>query len=124
MHSPQSESIDAYIKIFPKNVQAVLKKMRAVIREASPRAEETIKYRMPTYTLQGKNLVHFAAFRNHIGFYPTPSPITAFKKELSRYETAKGSIKFPLDKPIPFGLVKKIVKFRVRERIANLKAKA
>ena len=89
--------------------------MRQTIRKAAPEAEEAIAYHMPTFKLNGKNLVHFAAFKNHIGFYPTPSGIEAFIKELSSYKGAKGSVQFPLDKPIPYDLVKKIVIFRVKE---------
>ena len=109
-----SASIDEYIAGFPKDIQELLEKLRATIRKAAPGAEETINYAIPTFTLKG-NLVHFAAFKNHIGFYPAPSGIEAFKKELSVYEGAKGSIKFPIDKPLPLGLVSQIVKFRVKE---------
>jgi uncharacterized protein YdhG (YjbR/CyaY superfamily) len=107
-------TIDEYIAVFPKDVQEILEKLRVTIREAAPEAKETISYAIPTFTLKG-NLVHFAAFKNHIGFYPAPSGIEAFKKELSVYEGAKGSIKFPIDKPLPLGLITKIVKFRVNE---------
>ena len=108
------KNIDEYISAFPNNVQEILEKIRTTIRKAAPDAEETISYQMPTFTLKG-NLVHFAAFKNHIGFYPAPSGIEAFKKELSVYEGAKGSIKFPIDKPLPLALVSQIVKFRVKE---------
>jgi uncharacterized protein YdhG (YjbR/CyaY superfamily) len=90
--------------------------MRQTIREAAPGATEAISYRMPTFKLNG-NLVHFAAFKNHIGFYPTPSAIERFKEELSPYKWAKGSVQFPLDKPVPYALVKKIVTFRVKENL-------
>lgn len=110
----QLKTIDEYIAIFPKNVQDILEKLRRVIRESAPEAEETINYGIPTFKLNG-NLVHFAAFKNHIGFYPTPSAIVAFKKELAPYKQAKGSVQFPIDKPIPFDLVKKIVDYRVKE---------
>lgn len=109
-----SASIDEYIAGFPKDIQELLEKLRVTIRKAAPGAEETINYAIPTFTLKG-NLVHFAAFKNHIGFYPAPSGIEAFKKELSVYEGAKGSIKFPIDKPLPLALVSQIVKFRVKE---------
>ena len=109
-----SASIDEYIAGFPKNIQELLEKLRVTIKKAAPGAEETINYAIPTFTLKG-NLVHFAAFKDHIGFYPAPSGIDAFKKELSVYEGAKGSIKFPIDKPLPLGLVSQIVKFRVKE---------
>jgi uncharacterized protein YdhG (YjbR/CyaY superfamily) len=108
------KNIDEYIKSFPPNIQAPLEKMRQTIHEAVPDALEAISYQMPTFKLNG-NLVHFAAFRNHIGFYPAPSGIESFKKELAQYVTGKGTIQFPLDKPIPFDLVEKVVKFRVKE---------
>ena len=109
-------TIDEYIKTFPMDTQVILEKMCQTIRKAAPQAEETISYCMPTFRLNG-NLVHFAAFKHHIGFYPTPSAILKFKKELSLYKFAKGSIQFPLGKPIPFALVKKIVAFRVKENL-------
>ena len=109
-------SVDEYIAAFPKNVQDILQKLRRVIRESAPKAEEAISYGIPTFKLNG-NLVHFAAFKNHLGFYPTPSAITAFKKGLSPYKQAKGSVQFPWDKPIPFDLVKKIVAYRVKENL-------
>jgi uncharacterized protein YdhG (YjbR/CyaY superfamily) len=115
-------TIDDYIAGFPPDVQAILQKIRAIIRKAAPQAEETIKYQMPTFTLHG-NLVHFAAFKNHIGFYPVPTGIEAFKKELSAYKGAKGSVQFPLDQPIPYGLISKIVQFRVKENLAKAAAK-
>jgi uncharacterized protein YdhG (YjbR/CyaY superfamily) len=108
--------MDEYIVAFPKNVQDILQSLRRVIRESAPQAEEAISYGIPTFKLKG-NLVHFAAFKNHVGFYPTPSAITAFKKELAPYKQARGSVQFPIDKPLPLGLVKKIVKFRVREHL-------
>lgn len=114
MESPKT--IDEYISVFPKNIQEILKKIRATIQKAAPDAEETINYQMPTFTLKG-NLVHFAAFKNHIGFYPTPTGIEKFKKELSSYKGAKGSVQFPLDKPIPYSLIGKIVTFRVKENL-------
>jgi uncharacterized protein YdhG (YjbR/CyaY superfamily) len=110
----QFKTIDEYIKTYPEEVQSILEKMRQVIREAAPEAEEAISYQIPTFKLNG-NLVHFAAYKNHIGFYPTSSGIEAFKKELSLYKGAKGSVQFPIDKPIPYDLVKKIVIFRVIE---------
>jgi uncharacterized protein YdhG (YjbR/CyaY superfamily) len=112
------KTIDEYIKTFPEDVQNILKKMRATIREAAPDAEEAISYQIPTFRLNG-NLVHFAAYKNHIGFYPAPSGIEAFKKELSPYKGAKGSVQFPIDKPVPYDLVKKIVLFRVKENHKN-----
>ena len=115
-------TIDEYIAGFPREVQEILEKIRKTIRAAAPDAEETISYQMPTFTLKG-NLVHFAAFKKHIGFYPTPTGIAKFKKELSVYEGAKGSVRFPLDKPIPFALISRIVKFRVKENLARAEAK-
>jgi len=117
-----SNGIDEHIAKFPKEVQVILEKVRATIQKAAPNAEETINYGIPTFTLEG-NLVHFAGFKNHIGFYPTPSGIEKFKKELSIYEGAKGSVKFPLDKPIPYALIGRIVKFRVTENMAKAAAK-
>ncbi|MBI5352893.1 MAG: DUF1801 domain-containing protein [Chloroflexi bacterium] len=99
---------------FPKDIQKILEEVRAVIKAAAPDAVEKISYQMPTFFLNG-NLVHFAAFKKHVGFYPTPSGIEAFKKELSIYEGAKGSVQFPLDKPMPLKLISRIVKFRVAE---------
>ena len=117
-----SPKIDAYIAAFPEDVQEILKKIRSTIQNAAPDAEETINYGIPTFTLKG-NLVHFAGFKKHIGFYPTPTGIEKFKKELSVYEGAKGSVQFPLDKPIPYGLISKIVKFRVKENLERAAAK-
>ena len=111
-------NIDEYIAGFPNDIQKILKKIRATIRKAAPQAKETIKYQMPTFTLEG-NLVHFAAFKNHIGFYPTPSGIEEFQQELSGYDGAKGTIRFPLDKPIPYELISKIVAFRVKRNLAK-----
>lgn len=108
------QTIDEYIKSFPKNVQKILEQVRQAIKKSAPEAQETINYQIPTFKLNG-NLVHFAAFKNHIGFYPAPSGLKAFKKELSDYKSSKGSVQFPLDKPIPLSLIKKIVKFRVKE---------
>lgn len=108
-------TIDEYVKTFPEDVQGILEKMRQTIRKAAPDAVEAISYPMPTFKLNGKNLVHFAAFKNHVGFYPIPSGIEAFKKELSPYKQGKGSVQFPIDKPIPYDLVKKIVIFRAKE---------
>ena len=116
MKSNPTQTIDEYISGFPKDIQKILQEMRKTIRTAAPDAEETINYAIPTFKLNG-NLVHFAAFKNHIGFYPAPSGIDAFKKELSAYEGAKGSVKFPLDQPMPLGLITRIVKFRVKENM-------
>jgi uncharacterized protein YdhG (YjbR/CyaY superfamily) len=116
-------SIDEYIASFPKDIQKILEEMRATIRAAAPEGEEKISYQMPTFFLKG-NLVHFAAHTNHIGFYPTPSGIEAFKKELSIYEGAKGSVQFPLEKPLPLKLVSKIVKYRAAENLKKAVSKS
>ncbi|RJP47709.1 MAG: hypothetical protein C4583_16290 [Anaerolineaceae bacterium] len=116
-------TIDEYIVTFPKDIQVVLQKIRATIRKAAPQAEEAISYQMPTFKLHG-NLVHFAAFKSHIGFYPVPSGIEKFKKELSAYKGAKGSVQFPLDRPIPYALIAKIVKFRVMENLEKAKTRS
>ncbi len=113
-------NIDDYIDGFPRETQLILEKLRLTIRKAAPEAKETINYGIPTFTLKG-NLVHFAGFKNHVGFYPTPSGIEAFKKELSVYEGAKGSVKFPISELLPFDLVTKIVEFRVKECIEKAK---
>ena len=117
-----NNTIDEYISGFPDDIQTLLQQIRVTIREAAPEAEEAIKYAMPTFVLNG-NLVHFAAFKNHIGFYPVPSGIEAFKKELSVYKGAKGSVQFPLDQPMPLELITKIVKFRVSENMKKAKTK-
>lgn len=115
-------TIDEYIALFPPEVQAILARLRQIVREAAPEASEAIKYQMPTFVLNG-NLVHFAAFKNHIGFYPVPSGIEAFKEELSKYEGGKGSVQFPLNQPIPYDLIARIVAFRVQENRAKKTAK-
>jgi uncharacterized protein YdhG (YjbR/CyaY superfamily) len=122
MKAALAANIDEYIAGFPKEVQDILEKLRVTIKKAAPDAKETINYAIPTFTLEG-NLVHFAAFKNHIGFYPAPSGIVAFKKELSVYEGAKGSVQFPMDKPLPLSLITKIVKFRVTENLEKAKQK-
>lgn len=108
------KNIDEYIAGFPPEVQEILQKIRLTIRKAAPKAEEAISYMIPTFKLHG-NLVHFAAYKKHIGFYPAPRGNEAFKEELSAYEGGKGTVQFPLDKPIPYALIRKIVKFRVQE---------
>lgn len=108
------KDVDNYIADFPEDVREILAKLRKLIREAAPQAEEMIKYGVPTFRLNG-NLVHYAAYKKHIGFYPTPSGINAFEKDLEPYELSKGTVRFPLDKPIPYELIEKIVKFRVKE---------
>ena len=122
MKTATPTNIEDYIASFPPGVRESLQKMRAVIREAAPDAEETMKYRMPTFVLGG-NLVHFAAFANHLGFYPTPSAIEAFSSELKGYVSAKGSVQFPLTRPVPYALIKKMVQFRVKEARAKMAAR-
>jgi uncharacterized protein YdhG (YjbR/CyaY superfamily) len=116
-------SIDEYIASFPEEIQSILEELRAAIRAAAPGAVEKISYQMPAFALKG-NLVYFAAHKNHIGFYPAPRGIEAFKQETSQYETGKGTLQFPLDKPLPLELIGRIVKFRVAENLkkAGLKA--
>ena len=109
-------SIDEYIATFPEDVQKILQELRSTIKASAPDAEEKISYQMPTFFLIG-NLVHFAAYKNHVGFYPTPSGIEKFQQELSKYEGAKGSVKFPIDQPLPLPLIQKIVEFRVLENL-------
>lgn len=108
------QNIDDYIANFPEDVQKVLEQVRVTIQKAAPQAEEAISYQMPTFKLNG-NLVHFAAWKNHIGFYPTPSGTKEFQKEIAKYVFAKGSIQFPLNEPMPLALITKIVNFRVKE---------
>ena len=116
-------TIDEYIAGFPSDVQEILQKIRRTIHEAAPEAQEKISYQMPTFYLKG-NLVHFAAFKEHIGFYPVPTGIEKFKKELSVYKQGKGSVQFPLDQPMPYDLITRIVKFRVKENSAKPAAKS
>jgi uncharacterized protein YdhG (YjbR/CyaY superfamily) len=111
----QYSTIDEYIASFPPDVQQKLREMRTVIRRAAPDAEEAIRYGIPTFRLDGSNLVHFAAFKNHIGFYPTPSVIEKFRKELSSYTLSKGTVQFPLNGPVPSDMVERFVRFRVQE---------
>ena len=111
----KSKTIDEYIESFPENVQDILEKLRDTVRKAAPGAAESISYHMPTFKLDKKKLVYFSAWKNHIGFYSIPVGDAAFRKELSPYSGEKGSLRFPMDKPIPYDLVKKIVMFRMRE---------
>ncbi|MBE0539058.1 MAG: DUF1801 domain-containing protein [Ignavibacterium sp.] len=113
------KSVDEYIKTFPADIQKILKQVSQTIKKAAPEAEETINYQIPTFKLNG-NLVHFAAFKNHIGFYPAPSGLKAFQKELSDYKSSKGPVQFPIDKPIPLALIIKIVKYRVKENLGEI----
>ena len=116
------QTIDDYIGLFPDDVQAILQQIRQTIHEAAPEATEAISYQMPTFKLHG-NLVHFGGFKNHIGFYPVPSGMEAFKDELAAYPQGKGSVQFPLNRPIPYDLISRIVKYRVGEALAQAKAK-
>jgi len=116
-------SIDEYIAAFPEEIQKILEELRAIIKAAAPEAQEKISYQMPAFALKG-NLVYFAAYKKHIGFYPTSSGIQAFKNELSPYEGAKGTVRFPIDKPLPLDLIRKIVKFRVTENLRKAEIKA
>jgi uncharacterized protein YdhG (YjbR/CyaY superfamily) len=117
------KTIDEYIAAFPPDVQQILQTIRETVQAAAPEATEAISYQMPTFKLHG-NLVHFATWKQHIGFYPVPSGIEKFKKELAQYAQAKGSAQFPLDQPMPLDLITRIVQFRVAENTANAAAKA
>jgi len=116
-------NMDEYIAGFSNDVQEILEQIRMTIRKAAPDAEETISYLIPAFTLKGKYLVYFAAYKKHIGLYPAPRGNEKFKKELSVYEGGKGTVRFPLDKPIPFGLISRIVKFRAKENLERAEAK-
>jgi uncharacterized protein YdhG (YjbR/CyaY superfamily) len=113
--APKSETIDQYILGFPHEIQTLLNQVRAAIHKAVPKAEETISYRIPAFRLAEGTLVYFAAFKQHIGFYPTPSGMQQFKNELSSYETSKGAVRFPFERPIPYALVGRIARFRAQE---------
>jgi uncharacterized protein YdhG (YjbR/CyaY superfamily) len=115
-------TIDEYIAGFPEDIQVILQKIRLTIREAAPDAVEVISYQMPTFKL-GRNLVHFAAHKAHIGFYPAPSGIEEFEQKLAPYIAGKGTVRFPLDQPIPYDLIREIVVFRVKENLARAKKK-
>jgi uncharacterized protein YdhG (YjbR/CyaY superfamily) len=119
---PVASTIDEYIAGFPPEIQAILQQVRATIHAAAPEATETISYQMPTFALHG-NLVHFAAFKHHIGFYPTPSGTAQFQQALAPYKGGKGSVRFPLDQPIPYELITEIVRFRAAENLAKAAAK-
>jgi uncharacterized protein YdhG (YjbR/CyaY superfamily) len=118
----KTNTIDEFIALYPIDVQEILKKVRATIKKAAPAAVETITYGIPTFVLKG-NLVHFSAYKNHIGFYPTSSGIARFKDELTVYKTSRGTVQFPLDKPIPYDLISKIVTFRVKENLEKAEVK-
>ena len=115
-HKTGFNSIDEYIATFPADIQKLLQEVRTTIKAAAPEAEEKISYQMPTFFLNG-NLVHFAAFKNHIGFYPAPTGMEAFAQDLAQYKGAKGSVQFPLNKPMPLDLITRIVKYRVTENL-------
>lgn len=121
MTTEKPTNIDEYIAGFPKETQIILEKMRTTIKKLVPESEETISYGMPAFKLHGKALVYFAGYKHHIGFYATPTGHKEFKKELSIYKQGKGSVQFPLDKPMPYDLIKRIVKFRVAENNQKLK---
>lgn len=119
------ESIPEYIAGFPEDVQQLLEQVRNAIKKAAPAATEKISYAMPTYYLEG-NLVHFAAYKHHIGFYPAPSGLEAFEKDIAKYKHSKGAVQFPIDKPLPLALISRIVKYRVKinlEKATQKKAK-
>lgn len=116
------KDIDEYIADFPKDVQKILRKLRATIKKAAPTAQEAISYQIPAFKLNG-NLIHFAAYKNHIGVYPAPRGVEAFKKDLARYGSGKATIKFPLDEPVPYDLIARIVAFRVKENSEKTKNK-
>ena len=118
----QPKTIDAYVADFPKEVQVSLEKVRATIRKAAPQAEEAMKYGIPTFVFNG-NLIHFGGYKNHIGLYPGSTPIEVFEEELRGYETSKGTVKFPFDRRIPFGLIGKITKYCVERNIERAAAK-
>src|SRR5688500_19382807 len=111
-------TIDEYIAAFPREIRARLEQLRKVVREAAPGAEERISYRIPTFSLCG-NIVHFAGYERHVGFYPGPSGVKKFARKLSGYASAKGSVQFPHDRPLPLGLVRELVLFRVEENLAK-----
>ena len=120
MPHEKSKAVDAYIASHPEDVRLMLEEMRQTIREAAPQTEEIIDYGIPTYQLNG-NVVHFGGFRHHIGFYPTPSGMIAFSKELKPYKQTRGTVKFPLDEPLPLDLIRRITEFRVNENKAKKK---
>ena len=122
MNTPKAKNIDEYIVCFPPEVQVMLEEIRTAIKKAAPDAQETISYQMPAFSFNGI-LVYFAAYKNHIGFYPTGSGIEHFKNEVSAYEGSKGTVRFPLDQPVPLDLISKIVKFRMKENLEKVEFK-
>lgn len=123
MITAKPATIDDYIAGFPADTQEILQTVRSTIQKAAPEATETISYAIPTFSFNGKHLVHFAAFKSHIGFYATPTGHEAFAKELSKYKQGKGSVQFPIDEPMPLSLITKITKFRLKEVKEKLKKK-
>jgi len=117
------KNINEYIVGFPKDVQEILEKIRMTIKKAAPSAEETISYKMPTFNLKGQYLIYFAAYKKHIGLYPVPTGDEAFNEEVAKYQAGKGTLQFPLDEPIPYKLISKIVKVRVKENTAKASAR-
>jgi len=123
MIKKKARDIDEYISWFPKETQKVLEQVRTTIKKAAPEAGEAISYAIPTFTMNKTYLVYFAAWKNHISIYPAPTGNEAFKKDFSSYKISKGTVQFPLDKPMPLGLITKIVKFRIKENLQTAKAK-
>ena len=117
MATTKPNSIDEYIAGFPKETQKILEQIRTTIKKAAPGGEESISYAIPTFTFRGHHLIYFAGYKNHIGLYPVPRGNEVFKKELSDYKGGKGTVQFPLDKPMPLNLITKIVKFRIKENL-------
>ena len=122
MPTTNYKDIDDYIAAFPKDVQKILEKIRATIKKAAPRAAEAISYQIPTFNFHGY-LIYFAAYKNHIGVYPAPRGVEKFKKDLARYGAGKGTLRFPLDEPIPYDLITKIVEFRAKQNLEKAKEK-
>ena len=122
MKTTQAVNIDDYISGYPEDIQQILQEIRIIIQQAAPDAKEAIKYGIPTFVLNS-NLVHFGGYKSHIGFYPAPKGIEAFKKETAIYETGKGTLQFPVDKPLPADLISRIVKFRVQDNLEKAKTK-
>lgn len=118
------QTVDEYIDTFPKPVQGILKTVRRTIRKAAPGAEETISYQIPAFKLDGKYVVYFAGWKQHVSLYPVPRGDKAFKKEISSHQTGKGTAQFPIDQPLPFKLIQKIVKYRLKENLEREKTKA
>jgi uncharacterized protein YdhG (YjbR/CyaY superfamily) len=122
INSAKFDNIDEYISGFPESTRKILEQIRLTIKQAAPQAVETIKYSMPAFTLNG-NLVYFAAFKNHIGLYPAPAGNDAIDTELSRYKASKGTLRFPIDKPIPYDLIERVVKLRVQESMHRIRTR-